>query len=137
MDIYNATPSVITKAETHYGEKAVAESDKPRLQQEAVSTVVKPHSGLNVTEKFDLDVVNQVNFELAKIEQGLAFSYDESTNLSVIKLIDKSTDEVIKQFPSEDAMRVIRNIQSYLSDLGQSPDKNNKGLTGAIFNEII
>lgn len=79
----------------------------------------------------------QLNQQLDNLGQSLSFTVDESTQSSVVKIIDKTTDEVIKQFPSEGSLRIMKNIQNYLNTVQQSGLPGQQGLTGALFNEII
>ncbi|MDL2284955.1 flagellar protein FlaG [Oxalobacter sp. OttesenSCG-928-P03] len=41
---------------------------------------------------------------------GLQFAIDDELGRVVVKVIDSETDEVIKQFPSEDALRLARTL---------------------------
>lgn len=81
--------------------------------------------------------VGQVNEQLAKLGQGISFSIDDSTKTSVVKLIDKDTKEVIKQFPSEQSLKIMQNIQDFLGSAQQSNVAGKGSLTGALFSEII
>ena len=69
--------------------------------------------------------------------QSLAFTVDETTNSSVVKVVDKTTDEVIRQFPSEGSLRIMQNIQNYLSLAQQNGGQAKEGLTGTLISEII
>lgn len=40
----------------------------------------------------------------------LQFSVDQETNKTIVKVIDKETQEVIKQFPSEKAMELSKTL---------------------------
>lgn len=133
METQSISPSVATKLE--FASAVDKKAEAPQVQQTEVSAQAKTNA-----ERQDVlkaSEIDELNLKLAGLGQGVAFSYDESTKVSVVKLVDKTTDEVLKQFPSEDALRIIRNIQNYLSENGQNPGQDNKGLTGAIFNEII
>ncbi|QCU90462.1 flagellar protein FlaG [Thiomicrorhabdus sediminis] len=82
-------------------------------------------------------VIEALNKRFAQQERGVQFSLDQDTNSSVLKLIDKDTDEVIKQFPSEDSLRIIKNIQNYLDSANERGVSSKEGLTGSLLNEII
>ena len=83
------------------------------------------------------DQIETVNQKLEQMGLGLTFLVDENTQSSVVKVIDKSTDELIRQFPSEGSLKIMRNIQAYLTAVQQSGSVNKEGLTGTLFNEII
>jgi len=57
--------------------------------------------------KSALDNINQM---LKQSDKGIEFSLDDSTNKSVIKVVDPTTGDVIRQFPSEDALAITRSI---------------------------
>ncbi len=79
-------------------EAKAAEPDKARLQQA-------------------VDVVNQA---LALEQRALNFSIDESSGRSVIKVYDYKTEELIKQIPSEELLRVAQDIKRLQEEMGQS-----------------
>ncbi|SFR59343.1 flagellar protein FlaG [Thiomicrospira sp. ALE5] len=82
-------------------------------------------------------LIERINQRLEDLNVGLAFSLDEATRSSIMKLIDRSTTEVVRQYPSEEALRVIQNIQAFLDSSTVVPAKDGKGLTGALLNQII
>lgn len=81
--------------------------------------------------------VEQVNSKLEQLGMGVSFSIDESSQSPVIKVIDRSTDEVIKQFPNENSLKRMQHIQNYLDSVQQNGMNNKENLTGVLFNEII
>lgn len=106
--------------------------------QQAVSSVVSP--SLEVKQEASNDVLNRVeavNLKLNQSELGLTFLVDENTQSSVVKVIDKATDEVIRQFPTEGSLKIMNNIQSYLNSVQQKDYPTKEGLTGLLLNEII
>lgn len=82
-------------------------------------------------------MIETINNQLAQLSVGVAFSVDESSRASVVKLIDRSTSEVVKQYPNDEALKVMRNIQAFLDSAAAKPMSDGQGLTGALFNEII
>jgi len=54
-----------------------------------------------------LDEVREV---LAPVAQNLRFSIDDDTGKTVIKIIDSSTDEVIKQIPSDEIIAIAKAV---------------------------
>ncbi|GKT11127.1 MAG: hypothetical protein ISEC1_P0090 [Thiomicrorhabdus sp.] len=81
--------------------------------------------------------VTEANEVLLSLKQGVSFSIDESSKSSVIKLIDKDTNEVIKQFPSEESLGMLSNIQEYLASVNESSLTGKEALTGSLINEKI
>ena len=58
------------------------------------------------------DSVRVVNEKLAHRGQSLDIGVDPSTGAVVVKVSDDKTGEVVRQIPSEDALRLARNIEA-------------------------
>ena len=87
-------------------------------EQVKVSETVKPVTEISNTElQQAVDVVNQaVSLE----QRSLSFSIDDASGRSVIKVIDYETDELIKQIPSEELLKVAQDIKRLQEEMGQS-----------------
>jgi len=57
------------------------------------------------------DTVTEINQSIQGIQRNLAFSVDKDLDQIVINVIDKKTDEVIRQIPSEEFLELARNLQ--------------------------
>ena len=64
-----------------------------------------------------VDVVNQA---VALEQRSLSFSIDDVSGRSVIKVIDYETDELIKQIPSEELLKVAQDIKRLQEEMGQT-----------------
>jgi flagellar protein FlaG len=64
-----------------------------------------------------IDVVNQA---VAIEQRSLSFSIDDASGRSVIKVIDYETDELIKQIPTEELLKVAQDIKRLQEEMGQS-----------------
>jgi len=124
--------------------KVDADIVKPTLAaevQDGKDAIQKPSVSVqqNVVAKVDSVVLESMNKQLELAGTGLAFSVDEATSSSIIKVVEKETGEVVKQFPSEDSLKIMKNIQAYLMDINNQQHGNVKKeeLTGILFNEII
>lgn len=54
--------------------------------------------------------VDNINQMLKQANKGVEFSVDDSTRKPVIKVLDSATGDLIRQFPSEDALAMTRAI---------------------------
>lgn len=52
--------------------------------------------------------VNAVNSFVSNINDSLRFSIDEDTGKTIVKVIDATTKEVIKQIPSEEMVAIAK-----------------------------
>ncbi len=55
--------------------------------------------------------VSNINSYVQKLSRDLLFSVDEGTGRTVIKVVDGSTDKLIRQIPSEDVLALARHLQ--------------------------
>jgi len=56
------------------------------------------------------DSVKKMNDFVQSIERNLSFSVDEETGHDVIRVVDSSTDELIRQIPSEEFLSMSKNL---------------------------
>jgi flagellar protein FlaG len=60
----------------------------------------------------DTDALQQamddVQTAIKSIANDLTFSIDEDTGRTLVKIVDRETDEVIKQIPSEEMLRIAK-----------------------------
>lgn len=56
------------------------------------------------------EAVKSVNEFLQPINNSIRFSVDDETGISVIKVIDVTTKDVIRQFPSEEMLSIAKAI---------------------------
>ena len=55
-------------------------------------------------------IVEQLNEHMQNIQRNLNFSVDDSSGKTVIR-VDTNTEELVRQIPSEDALRISHSIQ--------------------------
>lgn len=63
------------------------------------------------------EAVSKLNDYVQNIRRNLSFSIDESTGRTVVKVYDAATDELIRQMPSEETLRIAKTIQELPSNL--------------------
>jgi len=98
--------------------KASARLEPSESGQVDVPEVVKPIVEISKAElQQAVDVVNQA---VALEQRSLNFSIDDASGRSVIKVIDYETDELIKQIPSEELLKVAQDIKRLQEEMGQS-----------------
>ena len=56
------------------------------------------------------DVVKHLNDYVQSIQSDLQFSVDEDSGRTVVKVVDTQTKEVIRQFPSEEALNLAKTL---------------------------
>lgn len=73
------------------------------LPQQAVRAVEEPVEPAQVRQASE-----QINEVLRQFDRNLQFTVDEDTGIDVVKVIDTETEEVIRQFPSEEVLAIAR-----------------------------
>jgi flagellar protein FlaG len=58
------------------------------------------------------NVVDNINKAMKQSNRNLEFSVDTDTKKSIVKLVDSETGDVIRQFPSEEALAISRSIEN-------------------------
>ena len=100
--------------------KATSSETQPAASQHSVASVENSSessskSSLDNAKTASLEEVTQISDRLnesaQKIQRGLTFSVDESLGDIVIKVIDQDTQELIRQIPSEDMLKLSRNFE--------------------------
>ncbi len=99
-------PSVSTPANTQRSQQATSATSTQNVKPlPATSTDSEP-----VTDEKVQQAVDQIQNFTDKVAKNLKFSIDEETGKTVVKLLDTQTQEVIRQFPTEEAISIARTL---------------------------
>lgn len=61
--------------------------------------------------------VSELNQHIQNIERDLFFSVDDSSGRTVVRVVNSETEEVIRQIPSEEVLRISRSIHEQMGDI--------------------
>ena len=64
-------------------------------------------------------VVAKLNAQIQSLQRNLSFSVDESSGRTVIRVIDSRTEEVVRQIPSEEVLKLAQQLDAILSEANQ------------------
>lgn len=64
------------------------------------------------------EAVSQLNKSAQANSQGLEFSVDSDTKRTVVKVIDQSTKEVLRQIPTPEALEIAKALESKSGSAG-------------------
>lgn len=88
----------------------VTETSVPSVNAMPISQPLAPSS--NQSEAKDsqqlADAVKATNDFVNSVNNSLTFSVDKDSGKTIVKVIDKSTDEVIRQIPSEEMLAIAQ-----------------------------
>jgi flagellar protein FlaG len=93
--------------------EAVALPGAGRAPATAVETVnaVKGAAAAPTLEQVE-QAVSKLNKSPQAQSQGLEFSIDSDTKRTVVKVVDQSTKEVLRQIPSPEALEIAKSLES-------------------------
>ena len=82
----------------------------PATAAESVSSVTDPSEKTSASPSRQLlnAAVSEMNDFVQSIQRELQFTVDEDSGRTVVKVIDKATNEVIRQVPPEDLMAMLK-----------------------------
>ena len=63
-----------------------------------------------VTQEAVAAAVQSANAYVQSVSSSLQFSLDQDTGHTVVKMIDTQTEEVLRQFPSEEMLAISKSI---------------------------
>ena len=105
--------AVLQTAGTLSGSVAPRKSDSEIIAQVA-STEIKP-SGISETVKPTKEAMEKIAADLQKFVKSMgrnhSFSVDETTGYHIVKVVNPTTGELVRQLPSEELLKIARDFE--------------------------
>ena len=60
------------------------------------------------------EAVAQLNQHIQQIQRDLHFSVDDTSGRTVVQVVNSETEEIVRQIPSEEVLRILRNLQEQM-----------------------
>lgn len=96
---------------------AVAAAASPAIRTPAAAAPRAPAEAVAKTQKADSPAPHEVESALktlndftAMVAQDVSFTMDEESGKTIVKVVDTATQEVLRQFPSAEALSIARSI---------------------------
>jgi len=86
---------------------------KPSVAVELPQIAVKQAAEQKPSAEQLKNVVDNINKALRQSNKNLEFTVDTETQKQLVKLVDTETGDVIRQFPSEEALAISRAIDQF------------------------
>ncbi len=83
------------------GQQAIASKKSSKVEESELESAMK-----------------QIDDVMKNMQRELSFSVDKESGATVVKVIDAETKEMIRQMPSEEAMKLAQRIKESLSSEG-------------------
>lgn len=113
----NLTPEYTKKVDSESNVPLAKDTDKNTTQvnnitqQEGVDkTVDKADNKQPLTQAQLEKVAQQLQDFVGNMNRGLEFSVDKDSGRDVIKVIDKNSGDLVKQFPSEEVLTLVAKL---------------------------
>ena len=96
-------------------EQKKADISQLKLQEAADQGSVQDSTGTKKLDSAELDTLMQnLNTELKQLQNYMKFERDRDSQNMVVFIKDSSTDELIRQIPTEEFLAISKNISQYL-----------------------
>lgn len=116
-----ANASTVSRAPTTAPEKDVVRTaqgqsvpSKQDLERAEAKNRAEEQAKQRQFDEADIaEFVSEIESSVQNVQRDLRFAVDKHSGDTIIKVIDSSTDEVIRQIPSEEFMALRERIQSF------------------------
>ena len=112
-----ADPEMIAGTQT--ADAAAAAGQVAGNQQTGEDAAQQQPGGHQPSEAEIQEAIDEVRRVIEPVARNLQFSVDDDTNLTLIKVVDSATDEVIRQIPSEEMVAIAKSIDKLQGMLQQ------------------
>lgn len=106
QEIKKATDTSETKKTKKVVKKTFSNEEDLKGKEEKAGDIEEKEPSKNSMDA----AMSELNRKLAMQDTRCEYRYDEDTNRVAIKVIDKNTDEVIKEIPPEETLESIKKI---------------------------
>ena len=83
-------------------------------KKDANSGVQKNHVNRIPDENEIPDIVDRMNKTAGEHNERISFSYHEKTRTVIMKVIDSKTNEIVREIPQKNLLKVLENLQEYM-----------------------
>ena len=104
-------PSTPTKSPV-----AVVDARPGKAANTEASTVTPPQQDVPSAEELTV-AVSKLNDFVQNVQRTLAFSVEEDTGITVVRVFDSETEELIRQIPAEETIKLAASIEGQIASL--------------------
>jgi flagellar protein FlaG len=88
-----------------------------RIEEQSKSTISEASNTQTMTPKQLEKVAQQLQYFMGEMNRSLEFLVDKDSGRDVIKVLDKSTGDLVKQYPSEEMLGIISKLSNATGNL--------------------
>jgi flagellar protein FlaG len=119
--LVNSSNLTSDKAERSALHKAEAENDlaknTARIEEQSKTSISEASKTQAMTPKQLEKVAQQLQDFMGEMNRSLEFLVDKDSGRDVIKVLDKSTGDLVKQYPSEEVLGIISKLSNATGNL--------------------
>jgi flagellar protein FlaG len=119
--LVNSSNLTSNKTERSALHKAEAENDlaknTARIEEQSKSSISEASNTPTMTPKQLEKVAQQLQDFMGEMNRSLEFLVDKDSGRDVIKVLDKSTGDLVKQYPSEEVLGIISKLSNATGNL--------------------
>lgn len=120
MQVDSAEKSQATESDSKFVQ-GVTDAEKISEKNNSLAQKETDDESVEFTEEFVSELDEKLS-NYAKSQVGLKFSQNDDPKCSVVSLVDMSTEEVIRQIPSEEILALRQRLNKFCSDLKETPN---------------
>ena len=112
MEINNQIKTLILDANAAKVTPAAINKSQQAVQQVTVNVPSVENKGQPRPEPVEslASAVSNINDYVQNLQRSLQFTVDEVSGKDIVTVLDKDTDEIIRQYPSEEVLEIARRL---------------------------
>lgn len=114
MNIQPTNSSAVSSVVSHAPDAQASAVRQAQFAETGNATPVDAQKAVDPTKKTQASgeevqaAVKSINDFVKTVNNGIEFTVDNDTGRNIVKVIDNSTKQVIRQFPSEEALAIAK-----------------------------
>lgn len=112
MEINNQIKTLVLDANAAKVTPAATNKSQQAVQQVTVNVPSVENKGQPRPEPVEslASAVSNINDYVQNLQRSLQFTVDEVSGKDIVTVLDKDTDEIIRQYPSEEVLEIARRL---------------------------
>jgi flagellar protein FlaG len=101
-----------------YARKVEPSPEQAGMAQTQQAQKVQPQTVQREPSRQEVaEIVDRLNKGVREIHERMSFSYHEKTQRIIVKVMNNDTNEVVREIPSKEAIKLLEHIQDFLGML--------------------
>lgn len=112
MEINSQTKTLTLDANVTKVTPTANNKTQQAVQQETVNVQPVENRAQSLSQRIESleSAVSNINDYVQNLQRSLQFTVDEISGKDIVTVLDKETDEIIRQYPSEEVLEIARRL---------------------------